>query len=330
MKNKLRNIIVLSIAVFLVLYFSLRNNYTEVVETFKNINKLYLLLALILTLTVTYIKGLVLHFLSKVYKKDNKIKDSVILAYETNFFNGITPFSTGGQPYQVLKLNNSGYKLADATNIIIQSSITFQIATLFVVIFSVLYNKSTGVLESNLVLNRFVMLGFLITLFFVSVVIAISLSNKVKSMFLKITIKIINKLKFVKNKEERISDLKKYVEEFDEGIDKLFENKRIFVLCVILQILALIIYYITPLVVFLGLGIDIGLIVGLVTFSYVVMAGSFIPLPGSTGGIEFAFIRFFSNFAAGGPLHAVMLLWRTITYYFNIAIGAIILGTKKD
>jgi uncharacterized protein (TIRG00374 family) len=53
------------------------------------------------------------------------------------------------------------------------------------------------------------------------------------------------------------------------------------------------------------------------------LIGSFIPLPGGTGGVEYGFINFFGNFLSGAILKTLMLLWRFFTYYFGMFIGAI-------
>ena len=64
--------------------------------------------------------------------------------------------------------------------------------------------------------------------------------------------------------------------------------------------------------------------------SYVMLIGSFIPIPGGTGGLEYGFINFFKNFIIGSKLNAIMLLWRFITYYFGMILGALILNFKKE
>ena len=57
--------------------------------------------------------------------------------------------------------------------------------------------------------------------------------------------------------------------------------------------------------------------------------GSFIPLPGGTGGLEYGFVSFFGNFLTGGKLTTLMLLWRFITYYLIMILGAIALNIRK-
>jgi uncharacterized protein (TIRG00374 family) len=59
------------------------------------------------------------------------------------------------------------------------------------------------------------------------------------------------------------------------------------------------------------------------------LIGSFVPMPGGTGGIEYVFLVFYGNFIKGSRLNAMMLVWRFISFYFGIVVGAILLGGKK-
>lgn len=67
----------------------------------------------------------------------------------------------------------------------------------------------------------------------------------------------------------------------------------------------------------------------IVSSAYVMLMGSFVPIPGGTGGLEFGFVTFFGNFIRGSKLSALMLVWRFITYYFCMILGAIALNIKK-
>ena len=69
--------------------------------------------------------------------------------------------------------------------------------------------------------------------------------------------------------------------------------------------------------------------VGIVTSAYIMIIGSFVPIPGGTGGLEYGFVQFYGNFVSGSVLSAMMLVWRFITYYFGIIVGSIALYIKR-
>ena len=60
------------------------------------------------------------------------------------------------------------------------------------------------------------------------------------------------------------------------------------------------------------------------------LIGSFVPIPGATGGLEYGFMSFYGSFIKGSKLNAIMLVWRFITYYFGLILGSIVLNIKKE
>ena len=64
----------------------------------------------------------------------------------------------------------------------------------------------------------------------------------------------------------------------------------------LLNILGLLIYYSIPYIIAIGMGVtDLNFISMLVATTYVMMIGSFVPIPGGTGGIEYGFVHFSSH-----------------------------------
>ena len=74
---------------------------------------------------------------------------------------------------------------------------------------------------------------------------------------------------------------------------------------------------------------DINLGISIITTAYIMVSGSFIPLPGGTGGLEYSFVSFFGNFITGSKLTALMIIWRFITYYLGMIIGGVMLNIGK-
>ena len=67
----------------------------------------------------------------------------------------------------------------------------------------------------------------------------------------------------------------------------------------------------------------------IVASAYTLIIGSFVPIPGGTGGIEYGFLRFFGTFNTGATLSAILLIWRFITYYLGMILGGILFSTEK-
>ena len=59
------------------------------------------------------------------------------------------------------------------------------------------------------------------------------------------------------------------------------------------------------------------------------VASAYIPTPGGAGGQELIFSLFFSSIIKGSDLLAVMLIWRFISFYLGLFLGAFFTSIKS-
>ncbi len=93
-----------------------------------------------------------------------------------------------------------------------------------------------------------------------------------------------------------------------------------------INVIRLTILYVLPYAVALALGIDIhtsDLLDVIALSSFVVIANSFIPIPGASGGTEIIFGLLFRGLM-GSLTGAVMFLWRFSSYHIVVLIGGIV------
>lgn len=322
--------IIIAIITSLVLYFSLKDDYKNIIHEIKTINKLWFLVAFIMMFMYWLIKALVRKKLVSKFNKNYKFIDSFKLSLELNFFNGVTPFATGGEPYEVYSLTKHGIKGTDSTNIMIQNFITYQMALVLLGIIAIITNQFVHIFPSGF-LTYLITIGFTINFFVIVFLFVITFGKKIDKFIMKIIVFILSKFKIVKNKENTLEKFHNYLEEFHEGATILLKDKKTFIKMIMLQLLSLSIFYLIPLILLYGMG-DYSSLNGyksIIISAYVMLIGSFVPIPGGTGGLEYGFIAFYGNFIKGSKLNAIMLLWRFITYYFGIMLGAIVLNFKR-
>jgi hypothetical protein len=98
--------------------------------------------------------------------------------------------------------------------------------------------------------------------------------------------------------------------------------------------LSLVILFVIPQCIFNALSIEhnLNLFVTSIISTYIFIVGSYIPIPGGTGGVEYSFLTFFKGFTTTGALTSGLIVWRFITYYAPVAIGGIVfnLFSKND
>ena len=318
MKNKKINLIILFIALLLVLYFTLKDNFYGIIHELSNVNILVFLLAIILMLISLFFKSISLKVFIGEYKKNFTFKNAFSLTLIGQFLNGITPFSSGGQPFQIYLLKKDGVRVSDSTSSMLKDFIVYQIALIIVGIFAFIYNAISNSFTNNLYLNSLIFLGFLINIIVLIVLLLISSARKTFGF------KILNRFKA--KEEEAI----KSIERFYKTGTELNKNKKKIVIGVIYNIIYLLIMHTIPFVIFYSLGIKTNLSTTICLSTFVMLIGNFIPIPGATGGLEYGFMQFFGIIIKDvSILSGAMLLWRFITYFFGMIIGFIALIIKK-
>lgn len=329
MKKNIINFLILIVITILVLYLSLKNNYIEIINTIKNMNLLLFLLAIIVFILYVFIKSIIMKIVVNNFKKDYTLKKSFRMGLETNFFHAITPFATGGQPYEIYRLNKDGISIINAANISIQNFIIYQTTLVLLGIFAVTYNYIFKLYPDITLLKNLVLIGFIINFLVIVVLFSITYFKKGNKVVINFIINILSKLKIIKNKEEKINQFEKYLSDFNDGAKILLKNKKKFIMLILLQLLSLSLLYLVPYFIIKGVGLNISIVNVIVTSAYVMLIGAFVPIPGGTGGLEYGFISFYGNFITGPKINAIMLIWRFVTYYFGMILGAIILGLRK-
>jgi len=325
--NKL-NIIILVIFSFLVLYFTLKDDFNSVIGNILTINFGWLLVAVLLMYGYWHFRAKAYHSIIKNFDKDYTFKRSLSLMLLTQFFNAITPFASGGQPLVVLTLKKDGIRGSDGTNIVMQDFITYQIALIFLATLAVLYNNIFHLFPKTALLKEIVTLGYLINVAVVVSLFILAFARKFNHWVAKFGIKILNRFNFIKDKEKTVNKWENRINRFHDGAKLLFKDKKLFIRLIGYNLIAMLSIYLIPLALIFGMGNYNAFsgIESIVASAYIFLVGSFVPIPGSTGALEFTFIAFFANFVTGSVLNSVMLVWRLLTYYLGLTVGALVLN----
>lgn len=331
MKNKKINLIILFIALGLVLYFTLKDDFNGIMTELKEVNILIFLIAILVFLISLFFKSMSLKIFINEYKKEYSIKNAYQLTLIGQFLNGITPFQSGGQPFQIYLLKKDGVRISDSTNAMIKDFIAFQSALILVGIFALLINIKLDVFSKNVYLNGLIFLGFTINLIIMILLLIIAFAKKTginlanKLIHFAFRFNIIRKLGTSEDK------LKESLNYFYKNGTELKKNKWLIIKGIISNIIHLLLLYLIPYIIFRALGVrDISILDSATMIAFVMLIGNFIPIPGATGGIEYSFIEFFRSFVSDPVLSGGMLLWRFVTYFLAMIIGFIALIFKKE
>lgn len=329
-KNIKKNTIVLLIITITILILVLKDDFNSIAEALTSMDCIYILLAIFFFFLSIIIKGYI-NYLTINDKKKVTLRESIKHNLITQFFNGITPFSTGGQPMEIYMLVEHGIKLSTATNITIQNFIFYQTALVIYGILAVLYNSIFHLFPTIPILRNLVLLGFIINVLVAIALFLITFSQKTTKKISYLLLKLLAKFKIVKDFEKKKILVDKKLEEFHTSAKELRKRKKLFALGVLLNLISLSFLYIIPLFITFSMGDFTSLNVAdtLTASAYVLIMGSFVPIPGASGGIEYGFLKFYGNFISQNAVKAVLLVWRFITYYLGMIIGAIMFSLEK-
>ena len=233
---------------------------------------------------------------------------------------------------EIYMLKNHGFRYTKATNVIMQNFIVYQLALVIFGLFAVIYNLITGVLVYKSVLTTLIILGFLINTIVAVVMLFVATSKKFTKSLLNIITRLGNNLHFIKNKEKFLAKWEERLEDFHNCTKEVKKKKGLFVLGIILNLISLTCYYAIPLFLVYSLHDynSMTFFTSIVASAYVLIIGSFVPIPGATGGIEYGFLEIFSSFLSTTSVRAVMIIWRFITYYLGMILGGILFSFHKE
>ncbi len=331
------SIFVIAILIVLIIVLVSLGNIGNIIKIFQeHFNILWFLLCIALILLYAFIYKLSLVILVKRKYKDIPFLKLYFISGSEFFFNSITPFSTGGQPFQAYALKRCNVTLSDSTSQLLLNFVAYQISLNIVSIFCVImyFNRLYSSIDNFII---FLVVGFSINMLIMILLILIGTSK----LFGRALIGLINgicKIKFInKLVGDKTEDVTKYVNEMQSAFKEMGHNIHIWLICLLTKVLANIIYYVIPFVGFRVFAVEISMENFLYCFaltSFCLTTTIWVPLPGASGGAELVFLILFkslipntdgvnleTNMDIDTIATAGMLVWRFFTYYFMIGYG---------
>lgn len=332
MKKQKNNILIVILASLIVMYFVLKDDFSNIAAVIANANVWWLLLGVGMVFIYWLFQTMCLLTVSSASEEKISFKNLFKSTIVSNLFSAITPSATGGQPFQIYYLNKKGVKLGEATNLVVEQTTLYQIALVLMGLIAIILNFFFDFFPSDTLLKKLVLIGFLVNTAVIVMLCFITFGKKSNKYIAFKIVKFLHKIKIIRNEEKALTKVGKVVDSFYLSATVLNKNKIALVKGVIYNFIGLAFLYAVPLVVAYSLGNynDLNLLVTIVAAAYVMLIGAFVPIPGGSGGIEYAFAAFFGFYIAGPTLMAMLSLWRFLTYYLSILIGGLVIIGERD
>ncbi len=331
-----------AITIFIMTMILSFNDFEGIVEVLKTTNVKYLMFAILLLLVYAILYPITLCILTRTKKCKISMLNTYLIGSTEHFFNGITPFATGGQPFQVYAYNRLGVKPADSTGILMMNFIIFMIVTNIYALASLFYYPQLAQNISNL--NAMVIIGFAINFFVLIFLISVATTKRIRIWLEKILIWLCRFKWLKKFVEPNIPKFNDYCYQAQGAFKELWHHKGAFLSCYVIKFITMGVYYAITFFILKALNVDVGpdkLVFIIFSTAFAITMCVFIPTPGGSGGIEFAFKSIFQAVAVGITAEVAMggmLLWRLLSYYLMmllsffiyLALEKITLKREKD
>lgn len=330
MSKKKTIISVIIVLILTIATFSIFLNFQDinaVIESIKTVNGVEMTIAFVCLLLYALTWPLSLCIMAYKQRHRAHFLDNYLVGESEHFFNGITPFATGGQPIQIYLLTKSGIKPSESTGLIFTNFIALLIATNIFAIVSLFFY---GSLSENFTSTTswMIALGFVMNIFTLVFMILMMTSKFIRNFFRK-CLEALCKIKFIgKRLTKLIPVFDNYCSNAQEASKEIFSHFWTFILAIILRMISLVFYYAIPFFILRSLGIPLDynlLPLIILASSFAITTMVWVPTPGGTGGIEFAFTTIFTASIFGTISPSVgaagMILWRGLTYYLLLIIS---------
>jgi len=263
---------------------------------------------------------------SYMYKRESffqSLKVGIIGLY----YGALTPFATGGQPMQVVYMRRSKMPVGTATCIVGVKFVVYELSlcALFITAMVIHGNEFYTQYNANYMF-WFALLGFVVN---ASAVLFIILTFINKNLVYKIgtaLIRFFAKIKIIRKKEKALHGFEKTIEEYHAAADYIAHHKLRAVGSFFISVINLIFFFAIPYFIYCAFGSpggrNIADIIALQSFLYIAI--SFFPTPGSAGAAEGGFHAIFAALFGSGAVFAPMLIWRFLTYYLVLIVGSIV------
>ncbi len=317
-KNILLSFVLTIFAIFIIVILSKGENLFGL---FFEIKPLFLILAFLLVGLSWILESTIILLSLRLIDKKISIREAINLAIIGNFFSAVTPFQTGGQPFQMYLLNKNFnveygksalvFLIKEIVAFIVRISLFIAIP-IFITFFKFEYNLSRNVnLAINIGLLFYLLISFLILL-------AIFKPKKIAYFIEKIVMKIFPQ----KTSEKIIEEIEKNIHLFEEGKKSINKsNLKELILIFITSLSQWLSSLFLPVTLLKGLGSNSPILSIIFVTIIFLLSIVYVPTPGTSGAAELGIAFLFSSFLPRQPLIAFILLWRFFYYYLTIIVG---------
>lgn len=319
------NLLVAGLCIWMIFYFLYsEQGLYDLVTSSQEINLWWAFGALLCYGASVFSDVLVIYIYIHDEYKQFKIRHSVRSVLLGLFWSAITPSSTGGQPMQVYYMSKHkvdvGYSSSRLLNRFLVYQITMTVMTVIAVILKFSYFQEN---MDTPILSTLVTIGFISQTFITLVFVFLAFSKKLTAKATRGIAAILCKVKLVKDKDRLKKSLEVQLSKFHVGNRMIFSKPKLVLAATGLTVVQLVTIFLVPYCIYRSFGLNSASPFDMVcSQAFVTLISGMIPIPGASGAAEFSFSALFALFFTPATIKSATLIWRIITYYLAIIVGA--------
>lgn len=275
------------------------------------------------------LESLELHVLTRCLYSGVPFRSTMRTAMIGQLYSALTPFATGGQPVQLMYMQRDGLDTGGAASILLIKTVVYQVGVMLVGL--VAMQSSFGFFREQVpAFGWITAAGVIINAAVTGGMLLLVVSSRVARKLCFGTINLLHRLRLLRNPENIMEKARAQFDIYHQSTKRFEKKKPVAVWVVLLTVTQLVLLYSIPFLTYRALGYEGASFINFLSaVALVSMISSFVPLPGGSGGAEGLFILFFSMFYVEHDLLIALLLWRIITYYSGIVVGAVIMMISR-
>ena len=314
------------------------DNLNAVLEAFSQANAWVIAGILLMMAAVVLIESTILFILARLYTTRYNLRKGIGNFFIGIFFSHITPSSSGGQFAQAYTFKKQGLDLANAASILVMHFLLYQIAQVFFGVLALVFRfqqfasqiESVVIGDVRIPIVSLSLIGFGINFLIIFGILLLARSKFIHNVLINGIVTLLGKMKIIKNPDTVKANLQLQIENFRIELKRLQANKAVTWVLLIMFFVRMVIANAIPYVSALAFPtIDLGnsnLFDGIFMSAYLQVIVAFVPLPGAVGFSEFFFSYLFASLFGGySQTIAPQLIWRGVTFYLMLILGAITL-----
>ena len=301
-------------------------HFKELFTSNKNIE--FLFIALGCFVLAEALISLRLYFISRKFNKKASFSTSLKSEIVCQYYNKITPFSFGGQPFQVYELSKHGMRVNNAITVVSCNYVSAKLVYWLVSLFMMITIATNGLVKSMSGTSFYIVLSLaMFSLFFMTIyltfIILICVNKKVGNKLVVMCLNLLYKLKIVKDKKKVYFKIMRPALSFQHKMQTFFRSKKFATFSLIMSLIIYLIQSSIPACIyFIFEPFSFKLLWQLLSIAVIIqLSFGVMPMPGGSGVAEFSFYAVFKLLIQDTFVFWALIIWRVLTYYIYLAIG---------